>query len=362
MRNTTISTLFLLFFLFAAVHIVAQEPDPVIRPVVVVDAPTGVVAEGELDWTAGTVSVTGEGFVDDDVTHPVRRRLLGFRAAKIDAYRKLLEIVGGVQIDARTTVSMAMVASESIRAQVEGLVTGARVVPGSQIEEDGYFRLGLSLDLRGDLSAAMLPGSTAAGPAIPQDLPYADSVVVFVPPKPYTGLVIDARGTSLNPSLSPRIIDDSGRVIYTAGYVDRGYAVRTGVVAYERDLQQAVVSDRIGGQTARPFLVQAIDISGLYNSDAVVTRDMGTRILMAGMEADFLTECRVVFVVGPKPAPPPPIAVFSEATTGDSTLGDSMLGEAQPTGDFLDSILEARALADTLPAEAPEETAAEIVE
>ena len=107
----------------------------------------------------------------------------------------------------------------------------------------------------------------------------------------------------MRPSLSPRIVDDSGRVIYAADHVERDYAVRTGVVGYERDLQRATGSDRVGGAGANPFVVEATGVAGPYDGDVVVTRDMGTRIRMADMEGAFLGQCRVVFVVGPRPAP-----------------------------------------------------------
>lgn len=338
--------------LISATHSTAADERPVV-PVLeqlMVDS-GGIFIEGQLDWTDGTITVTGEGVVADDITHPVRRRLLGFRAARVDAYRKLLEVVGGVRVDARTTVSMAMVASDSIQTQVAGLVRGARVVTGSQREEDGLYLLDLRLDMHGDLSGAVLSDSVTTA-AVPDDLPERDSVVVFVPPKQYTGLVVDARGLDLQASLSPRIVDDSGRVIYAATQVDRQYAVRIGVVGYAGDLHQAVVSDRVGGESAHPFLAQAINVSGLYNSDVVVTRDMGTRIRMADMRTDFLADCRVVFVVGDKPLPPTPEPVFSAAASSDSTAVDSvsrLLPLSRPTGDFLDSILEARALGDSLP-------------
>ncbi len=317
----------------------ARALDAVVEDLVA-ESPTGAIVEGLLDWTAGAVTVTGEGFVNDSITHPVQRRLLGFRAAKVDAYRRLLEVIGVVQIDARTTVSMAMVASDSTRVHVEGLVRGARVVPGSQREEDGYYRLDLTLSLRGDLSAAVLPDSSSAPQMFPEDLPTRDSIVVFVPPRPYTGLVVDARGSSLRPSLSPRILDDSGRVIYAASHVDREYAVQTGVVAYDRSLPMAVVSERVGGTSSHPFLVEATGVSGLYNSDVVVTRDMGTRIRMADMDTDFLAQCRVVFVVGPKPATP--VTMFSAASSSDSAAHTPA-----PTQDFLDSILQTRAASDS---------------
>ena len=279
--------------------------------------PQGDFVEGQLDWTDGVLIVTGEGVAPENITNPVQQRLLGFRAAKVTAYRKLLEVVGGVQVDARTTVSMSMVASDTVRATVEGLVRGATVVPGSRRQEDGLYLLDLQLRLLDGLAAAVLPDSISSLDAVAAELPVSDSLIVFVPDKPYTGLIIDARGTSLQPSLSPRIIDETGRVIYSATHVDRQYALSTGVVGYERDLPAAVINTRIGGENSHPKVVTAIRADGLYNSDVVVSRDAGTRIKMSDSEGDFLTECRVIFVVGPRPE-----AVVDTALT----LLDTLMG------------------------------------
>ncbi len=279
--------------------------------------PQGEFFEGQLDWTDGVLIVTGEGVAPEGVTNPVQQRLLGFRAAKVTAYRKLLEVVGGVQVDARTTVSMSMVASDTIRATVEGLVRGATVVPGSRRQEEGLYLLDLQLRLLDGLTQAVLSDSIAGDDAIPAELPVADSVIVFVPTQPFSGLIIDARGTSLQPSLSPKIIDETGRVIYSAAHVDRQYALRKGVVGYVRDLPAAVINDRIGGEHSNPKVVAALRADGLYNSDAVVTRDAGTRIKMADSEGDFLGECRVIFVVGPKAEP----AMNSSVTLLDTLMG-----------------------------------------
>ncbi len=299
---------------------------------VVTQTPQGEIVEGRLDWTQGILIVTGEGAAPDGVTNPVQRRLLGFRAAKLTAYRRLLEVVGGVQVDARTTVSMSMVASDTIRATVEGLVKGATVVPGSRRQEEGMFLLDVQLRLLEGLSAAVLPDSLAIVDAVPAELPTADSVIVFVPDEPFTGLVVDARGSALEPSLSPKIIDEAGRVIYSATHVDRDYATRIGVVGYEREMPKAATNQRIGGEGARPMVVQALRADGLYNSDVVVSRDMGTRIRMADSEGDFLTECRVIFLVGPPPDP---------AQVAPISLLDTLMGTAATdtiSGDSLGSM------------------------
>lgn len=331
-----------ILILTAATALAQDGPAGVVESLLVESA-DGTMIEGQLDWTGSTLTVTGEAVAPETVTNPVQRRLMGFRAAKVSALRSLLEALGGVQVDSRTTVSMAMVTSDSIRSRVEGLVRGARVVPGSRREVDGLYTLDIRVDLLGELTDAVLPDTATTRSSLAASLPDRDSVIVFVPEEPFTGLVVDARGTSLRPSMSPRIVDDSGRLIYAADHVDRAYAVGTGVVGYARDLHSAVTSDRVGGERAHAYIAEMVGISGLYNSDVVVTRDAGTRILMADMAGDFLNACRVVFVVGPKPEPTPePLVPFSSPFTPDTLL------PTPPHRDFLDSVIEARSLSETL--------------
>ncbi|MBT4097086.1 MAG: hypothetical protein HOE86_05550 [Gemmatimonadetes bacterium] len=232
-----------------------------------------------------------------------------------------------------------MVASDTVRATVEGLVRGATVVPGSRRQEDGLYLLDLQLRLLDGLAAAVLPDSMSSLDAVPAELPVSDSLIVFVPDEPYTGLIIDARGTSLQPSLSPRIIDETGRVIYSATHVDRQYALSTGVVGYERDLPAAVINARIGGENSHPKVVTAIRADGLYNSDVVVSRDAGTRVKMADSEGDFLTECRVIFVIGPRPE-----AIIDTALT----LLDTLMGTVPSDSLAADSLGTVPTMTDSL--------------
>jgi len=279
---------------------------------VIAELPDASLVEGDLDWTNNSLLVYGEGSAPESVTDPVRRRLLGFRAAKVAAYRNLMEVVGQVHVDSRTTVSMTMVSSDDVRMRVEGLVKGARVMANTRQEEAGLYRIAVGLDLLGEMADAVLPPTVSGeypdlslDPAsdLPDALPQADSFLVFVPSKPFTGLIVDARGLDLRPAMSPRIIDDRDRVIYSADHVPREYAIEFGVAGYDKSVTRAATSDRFGGTDAHPMVVQCEGAAGLYNSDAVVSRDTGIRILMANTESGFLDQCRVVFLVGPRPDP-----------------------------------------------------------
>lgn len=261
--------------------------------------PTGQQSiEGNLDWTTGALTVYGEGIASPDIQNPAQRRLLGLRAAKATAYRNLLELVGQVHIDASTTVGEAMLASDSIRTRVSGLIRGARLVPESQQEKDGVFQVALTLKLQDDLAATLLPAIQR--PSAPP--PLAESAL-YTPPQAYSGLIIDARGLPLKPSMAPRLLSAGGNELFNAHGVNLEYVRRWGMVGYDRDLERASRSDRLGGANAQPLVIKATQVAGQYSADAVISNEDAVRVQMADKHSPFLAQCRVVFVLGPTPAP-----------------------------------------------------------
>ena len=289
----------------------------------------GRVIEGGLDWTNGTLTVFGEAKAPADATDAAQRRLAGFRAARETAYRNLAGLAREVTVDSRTKVGMAALADDDVRATLEALIEAARVDLDSRRERAGLYRLALKLELRGRFSAAVLPDASVALPP-PGELPAADSLLLFTPSEAYTGLVVDARGTGLKPCLAPRIVDASGRVIYSAGHTGRNCAVYDGVAGYERDLQRAATSPRVGGPRARPLIVEAEAASGMFKGDVLVSRDLGTRVLMADVEGGFLSQCGVAFVLGPKPDPLPFLLIpdTTHADTGITACLDTAVTAA----------------------------------
>ena len=298
--------LFFGLMVWLAVPLLA-DPNNDLRETLTVSKVGEAVVEGEMDWSKGVLTAYGEGVAPDGVENSAQRRLMGFRAAKLAALRNLVEVVGQLQLDSRTTVSMAMVSNDSILTQVNGVLQGARIVADSRQEIDGLYRLAVSVPLGREFADIVLPtdaayaATTTTQSLLPKNLPVADSLVVFIPPKPYTGLIVDARGLDLRPAMSPRILSEDGREIYSAAFVERDYAVRFGVVGYDKDLERAMHSDRLGGETAHPFVVEAKAVEGVYNADVIISRDAGIRVRMANAEREFLKECRVLFVVGPMP-------------------------------------------------------------
>ncbi len=269
------------------------------------------IGQGSVNWSAGYIEAVGIGAPPDRSVGKINARPLALRAAKVDAYRNLLEITKGVQIDSRTTVKDFTVESDIINTQVEGLIKGAQVVD-QQYMSDGTVEVRLRMPLYGNLSQIMVPLAiekrktlplppppAPAPPAPPAPAPTAPAPVVTAPPAPpapvlYTGLVIDARGITARPAMSPRIYDENGKEIYGSANVDREYAIQQGMSGYARDLTSAQSNARV---TANPITVKAIKTGGMGRSDLVISNSDAAQINASAENASFMKKCRVMIVL-----------------------------------------------------------------
>jgi hypothetical protein len=94
----------------------APPPPPLSTP-----AASGVPA-----WAAGVVSAKGTGVLTPGETGAAAR-IGAERSAELDARRKLLEKVQGVQMDAQTTMRDFITQNDQVRARVMGVLQGAEV-------------------------------------------------------------------------------------------------------------------------------------------------------------------------------------------------------------------------------------------
>jgi hypothetical protein len=322
----------------------------------VLESEDGERIEGRIDWDRGVLIAYGGAVAPAVAADPARQRLLGLRAARAAAFRSLRALIGQVRIDAGTTVGDAMAASELTRTLAGDLVDEARVLSGSQQESGRLYRIALQLELFGRFADIVLPERLFDRPAPPSltdprdtfAASYADDSASsyaddsassyaddsassyaddsasssaddsasssadypdlfpapanVAPPRPYTGLLVDARGLDLRPSLAPRVLTEEDLVVYSAAFADRFHVVQTGVTGYSDNFYRARLSDRLGGPEGRPLIVTALGMSGHpYATDLVLSREDGFRVAAADAGGDFLSRCRVVFVIGPKP-------------------------------------------------------------
>ena len=242
---------------------------------------------GHINWTTGVVQAKGIGAPPDNSR---AARPMAIQAAKLVAYRNLLELTKHVRIDSATTVENFIVKSDVITSRVEGIIHGARIIKTDYMS-DGTVEVIVQMDLRGSFSQLMLP----------QEIQQVESITPI--PRPdtpppssgvYTGLLVDGRGLNAKPAMSPKILDENGQEVYGSAYVSREFAVQQGMSGYAKDLGTAAKNQRISNN---PLVVKGIKTDGAGNADIVISNADAAMIRGASEHLSFLKQCRVMIVL-----------------------------------------------------------------
>lgn len=245
------------------------------------------VGSGGINWSTGTVRAVGIGAPPEWAYGKPQARPMALTAARMVAYRNLLEVVQGVRIQSSTTVKNFMVADDSINAQVDGMIRGAQVIK-KEYMSDGTVEVTVEMSLKGGFSQLVLPpDSKPVEPAKTAAPPVTKSGV-------FTGLVVDARGLNAKPAMSPKIVDERGEEVYGSAYVSREYAVQQGMSGYSKDIDAAIADARV---TDNPLLVKGVRAEGAGRSDIVISDADAAKLRAASEDLTFLKKCRVMIVV-----------------------------------------------------------------
>ncbi|MCH8836364.1 MAG: LPP20 family lipoprotein [Candidatus Marinimicrobia bacterium] len=264
-------------------------------------APGAITEEGEnsqIDYSTRMIKATGIGAVPTNAANVGVARANAIRAAKMDALRNLVEAVKDVRITSETTVSNNMVESDVITSKVEAMIRGAQQVGDVKYLSDSSVELTMEVPLSGIMDLVMPTGEATAPPELGQPPAAAEgttsSVTTATPGQPITGLIIDARGLGIKPSMSPQVLTDDGTVLYGPGNYPREFAVAQGVVGYHKDPTAAAADARVVGN---PVTIKGLSTSGGMATDVVIALADAQRV--AGMDGfgEALSACRVMFIL-----------------------------------------------------------------
>jgi hypothetical protein len=244
--------------------------------------------KGSINWSEGVVQAVGIGAPSEKHYGKPSARPMALRAAKLDAMRNILEAINGVRIDGSTIVRDYAVESDIIRSKVEGMIQGAEVVKQEYLS-DGTIEITMAMSLRGGFSQLVLPDEIKPLESVkPLMTPMKHSSAV------YTGLVVDARGLSARPAMSPKILDETGQEVYGSAFVSREYAVQQGMSGYAKDIAAAQSNQRV---TDNPITVKGLRTEGLGRSDIVISNADASALRSASENLSFMKKCRVMIVV-----------------------------------------------------------------
>lgn len=108
---------------------------------------TSDMTEAAAKWDGGNIRAVGLGIAPTG-TNGTQAEALARRAAISDAYRQIAEQIGGVSVDASTTVENLMLTNTTVHTHVTALIKGAAIIEEKQ-QRDGSYSVTLEVPVYG---------------------------------------------------------------------------------------------------------------------------------------------------------------------------------------------------------------------
>lgn len=214
----------------------------------------------------------------------------------------MLDIILSTRIDSKRTVSAFLSEDDELAARVRGVVQNSLMERPALFDQGGEVRV--SEAFRGKLAELILPTTIQFQSGIPprlstsmeQSMDYSNEAPerVGAGVRTYTGVIVDARGLKVTPSLAPVIYGQDGIGAYGSFLVSRANAIEKGVAAFATSAEPAVLKERVG---ARPLSVKAVNAFGSWRTDLIVPTGMGRLIRALMLQGEAVDNCRVVIVI-----------------------------------------------------------------
>lgn len=298
---------------------------------------------GGINWTKGVIYARGFGAAPEDAPKR-KKRMLARRAAQVDAYRNLSEIIDGVRVTSETVVKDMTLASDAVRTKVEGLVRGATMTSDHYQNDIAEVTMEISIDgsfssitnsskkvietanatlfeqfqIKVEQIAATLgPQKAYASTSLinsAQELAFAkrlysaaqnedlakllkSEIDAYGDTSIFTGLLIDASGVSnFELATIPRIRNEEGEVLYPKAELFEETLSTKRPVSYDFDVNDAINNDRVA---INPIIIRAKGTFKARHSDLVIDEASAQLIASDQRLMDIINTAGVMIVVSP---------------------------------------------------------------
>lgn len=240
---------------------------------------------GLMNWTEDYLQATGMA-VAPPRARGAQGRALARRGATLDLQRNLLEALKGVQVDAETRME-DFLAEDTVMSRVSGVIKGVEVING-EWDGEAYTVTG-RVRMQPIRSSVMekIPAANKKAPAAPKG---SGSGSGSKSAGRFTGLVIDVRHLPLIPSMSFRVLDESGREVYSMSFVNHDRYLQSGLCTYYNNINFAKGELSVAGN---PIVTKAIRLTN-GGVDIVISNSQAAKV--RGSSYDFRKDCKVIIV------------------------------------------------------------------
>lgn len=221
----------------------------------------------------------------------------GYLAAKMDAQRNMLAEINGINIDAESTMEQFFLVSDVVKAKVQGLLKGAKVVNEYKDNEGYHVILEMPVYGNGSIAESVMPAyldnmaqvNAADADVVGEDNSANSQTGDIVSTDKYTGLIIDCSGLDISTAMSPGIYSASNKLLNRHANQDRDMVINRGVVGYANSLDGNL--SRAG---SNPLVVKAVEIQRFVCP--VVSDEDAERISSADRVSGFIVKGNVIII------------------------------------------------------------------
>jgi len=235
----------------------------------------------------GTADIIGKESIDNSLNVVEKNIKIAKAEARTNARINLIELMKQVNFDGRL-VSEMMNDEPIIANRIEGLIGSAYQQGEIEYLEGKKVAIALAVRLSGlseiliDTEGYKIDNSTPAYLMTSASIPKSQRI---------SGIVIDARDHSIDPSMSPEVIDMQGNLVYGSTSYSRTKAVNRGPVGYAYSMDDRNVSQRVG---SNPIVIEAV---GSLDDDVYITSMDAEKVRDAEKSFGVLSNCRVMLLL-----------------------------------------------------------------
>lgn len=258
---------------------------------------------GTINWSHGVIQAEGVKAPADKSLGKAIDRVEVLAAAKDAARRNLLGMVKELRVNSSLIIGNVFAGNNVVLNKIKELANEAPVVKKAYLS-DGTVQVTVEMNIRGGFSQLVLPDeikqiqsikTVSPGKNVPGSASVSGRVAGPVStPNGYTGLVVDARGIELNPTMYPKIYDESGKEVYGSAFASREFAVQQGMIQYGKGLEASMHLKRVADQ---PLIVKGLRATQPGHTDLIISNADAAKIRRSSEHLSFLKRCRVLIVV-----------------------------------------------------------------
>jgi hypothetical protein len=271
--------------------------------------PTSEIIEqfpsGTINWTRGVVTATGNSSIRD-VDRQAEQGGKYDRAYQ-QAIQNLRQTLTRLRLNNQNCIlDLLSTQTQTLKQlKAEEMTASAKVVDKTQ-NPAGDIAVTLEMNLYGGFAQLMLPSDVRQVESIkplngsggdsynPNQVQSTQNQSSRTEPDAFSGLIVDARGIGVSPSMVPVLVDENGQEVYGPAYVSREFAVQNGMCRYIRGVDNSYALPRVA---PNPMLVKGLRAVSKGDCDIVISNADASRLRGVSSHLEFLKQCRVVIII-----------------------------------------------------------------